>query len=164
MRTTISLLILAALVIFFPACEGEDADLDQAIVEKMVQEALAAQKAEQPEGVFIHISAGPDDPHRVLMPLQMAAMMSESRDVMVYFDIKGVEVVLKEAKDLTYAQFPSAQTQLQTLIDKGVTLQVCPGCLQAAGHAPEDVMAGVAIADKDKFFSFTEGRILTLDY
>jgi len=43
-------------------------------------------------------------------------------------------------------------------------MSVCPGCLEAAGHKPEDVMEGVRIAQKDQFFDFTEGRILTLDY
>jgi hypothetical protein len=40
----------------------------------------------------------------------------------------------------------------------------CPGCLKAAGKTEEDLADGVQIADKAKFFSFTKGRILTLDY
>jgi hypothetical protein len=38
------------------------------------------------------------------------------------------------------------------------------GCLKAAGKTADDLAPGVQIADKDKFFSFTRGRILTLDY
>lgn len=98
------------------------------------------------------------------MPLQMAVLMSESQDVMMYFDIDAVKVVVKDAADFTYAQFPSAQTQLQKLIEKGVPLHACPGCLEAAGYTPEDLMEGVQAAEKDKFFTFTKGRILTLDY
>jgi hypothetical protein len=33
--------------------------------------------AEKRDGVFVHISHGPDDPHRVLMGLQMARIMAE---------------------------------------------------------------------------------------
>ncbi|TVS10562.1 MAG: hypothetical protein EA424_25190 [Planctomycetaceae bacterium] len=40
----------------------------------------------------------------------------------------------------------------------------CPGCLKAAGKTAADLAPGVEIADKDRFFSFTKGRILTLDY
>ena len=116
------------------------------------------------DGVFIHITHGKDDPHRVLMALQMASLMSKDRDVLVYFDIKGVEVVLKDAKDFTYAHFPSSKQQLSTLPKKGVTLMVCPGCLKAAGKIPNDLTAGIEIADKNRFFSFTKGRILTIDY
>jgi hypothetical protein len=36
--------------------------------------------------------------------------------------------------------------------------------LKAAGRTPADLMPGVKVADKDAFFSFTRGRILTLDY
>jgi len=116
------------------------------------------------DGVFIHISHGSDDPHRVLMALQMASIMCEDRDVLVYFDIKGIDVVVKGAADLRYKQFPSSGQQLAALPEKGVTLMACPGCLKAAGRTPDDLASGVEVADKDRFFSFTKGRILTLDY
>jgi predicted peroxiredoxin len=120
--------------------------------------------AEPRDGVFIHITHGKDDPHRVLMALNMARIMSEDRDVLVYFDIKGVEVVLKDSKDITSAHFPSSKQQLSALSKKGVVLMVCPGCLKAAGKTSDDVAAGIEIADKGRFFSFTKGRILSLDY
>jgi len=37
-------------------------------------------------------------------------------------------------------------------------------CLEAAGCKPEDIMKGIQLAQKEKFFSFTKGRILALDY
>jgi predicted peroxiredoxin len=120
--------------------------------------------AQAGDGVFIHISHGKDDPHRVLMALNMATMMSEDHDVLVYFDIRGVEVVLKDAEDITYSHFPSSKTQLSALLGKGVSLLACPGCLEAAGKTPDDLAAGIKVADKAAFFSFTKGRILTLDY
>ncbi len=116
------------------------------------------------DGIFIHISHGQDDVHRVLMGLQMAVLMMDTHDVLVYFDIKGIEVVLKDARDMTFKQFPSAQTQLQKLIDNGITVMACPGCLKAFDKAPEDLREGVQVANKDAFFDFTEGRILTIDY
>jgi predicted peroxiredoxin len=116
------------------------------------------------DGVLIHVSSSPDYPQKVLMALKMAEIMSEDKDVLIYFDIKGVEVVLKESQDITCAQFPSSKTQLKKLIDKGVKVVVCPTCLQVAGKEAKDVMEGVKIANKDDFFTFTKGRILTLDY
>ena len=116
------------------------------------------------DGVFLHISHGVDDPHRVLMALSMAGIMAGSRDVLVYFDIKGIEVVLENAPDLTYSHFPASKAQLAKLLEMGVGVYACPGCLKAAGKTPEDLMPGVKLADKDAFFSFTKGRILTLDY
>jgi predicted peroxiredoxin len=114
--------------------------------------------------MFIHISQGPSEPHRVLMAMSMAAMMAEDHPVLVYFDIKGIDVVLKDAKDITYAHFTPSKAQLQNLLKKGVTVMACPGCLKAAGKTPADLAPGVKVADKKTFFGFTEGRIITLDY
>lgn len=128
--------------------------------------ALAnAEEAQPPrDGVFVHISRGYDDPHRLLMGLNLASMMAESRDVLVYFDIKAVEVLLKDAEDVTFAHFPSARTLLQKLRERGATLMACPGCLKVIGKTKDDLLEGVEIAEKDRFFTFTRGRILSLDY
>lgn len=135
------------------SCQGQDAN-------SQVEEASEAIK----DGVFIHISHGSDDPHRVLMGLMMAARMMETQDVLVYFDIKGIEVVLKDSEDMTFKQFPSTHTQLKKLINSGITVMACPGCLMAMDKKPEDLMEGVQVASKDAFFNFTEARILTIDY
>jgi predicted peroxiredoxin len=120
--------------------------------------------ADTRDGVLVHVTHGTDDPHRVLMALNMARMMSVDHPVLVYFDIKGVEVVLKDAKDITFATFPSSRGQVAALIEQGVTLMACPGCLKAAGKTPADLAPGVQVADKGKLFSFTTGRIIVLDY
>jgi predicted peroxiredoxin len=128
---------------------------------------LAATNAPVPQsrdGIFIHVSHGTDDPHRVVMALQMAELMQEQKDVLVYFDIKGVEVCLKDSKYIQYSYFPSAKAQIRQLLDRKVTIMACPGCLKAAGKTAEDLAPGIQIADKDKFFTFTKGRILTIDY
>ncbi len=122
--------------------------------------------AEEPtrDGVFLHISHGGGDAHRVLMALKMAEMMAADKDVLVYFDIQGIEVVLAEGEDITSDHFPNSHAQLATLQELGVPLFACPGCLKAAGKTPEDLAPGIQVAEKAAFFNFTEGRILTLDY
>ncbi|MBE9225053.1 DsrE family protein [Phormidium sp. LEGE 05292] len=116
------------------------------------------------DGVFIHVSHGTDNPQRLLMALTMADKMSEDKDVLIYFDIKGVEAVVNNSQDITFSDFPSSKTLLKKLADKGVKLQVCPTCLKAAGKTPADLMSGATIANKANFFNFTQGRIITLDY
>jgi predicted peroxiredoxin len=129
------------------------------------QLAVEPVAAEPPrDGVFIHISHGPEDPHRVLMALQMAQMMAQDREVLVYLDIHGIEVVLADAEDLSFGHFPSSRTQIAALLAAGVPVFACPGCLKAAGRTAEDLAPGVQVADKEAFFDFTDGRILTLDY
>lgn len=114
------------------------------------------------DGVFVHVSS--NDPHRVLMAMNMALMMAETNDVIMYFDISGIEVLLKDAPDLTYAHFPSSHTQLSKLLDAGIGIMACPGCLKAAGKTKDDLMPGIAVAEKERFFNFTKGRIISLDY
>jgi predicted peroxiredoxin len=127
-------------------------------VEKKITEAP------KKDGVFIHISHGPKDQHRVLMGLRMATIMSADKDVLVYFDIEGVAVVLKDAPEIIRGPFQSAEAQIQALLKEGVGMYVCPSCLEASGATPDQVIEGVQIANKEAFFDFTEGRILTLDY
>jgi predicted peroxiredoxin len=116
------------------------------------------------DGVFIHIQSGPDRPHNVLMGLRMAQIMAADRDVLVYFDIEGVHNVLKGAPDLKIDAIGSSHAILQDLVAHKVTLYACPGCLKALGKQPDQLMPGIALADKEGFFKFTRGRILTLDY
>jgi predicted peroxiredoxin len=116
------------------------------------------------DGVFIHITQGYDDPHRLLMPLKMATMMAQDKDVIVYMDIHAVNVLVKGSKDIEFADFESAHTYIKKLVDMNVGVYACPTCLKIAGFKPEDLIDGVQIAQKDKFFTFTKGRILTLDY
>lgn len=141
--------IILVLFIWLPSCSGEKAE--------------SRNERNANDAVFIHITHGSDDIHRLLMGLQMANIMSESRKVLVYFDIQGIEAVLKETKDLNFSHFPGSQSQLQILLARGVPLLACPGCLKASGHTPQDLLEGVEIANKDKFFSFASARILTLD-
>jgi predicted peroxiredoxin len=124
----------------------------------------AQQAGEVRDGVFIHLSHGAAEPHRVTMALRMAELMSEDKDVLVYFDIKGIEVVLKDAADVQYKEFPAAKAQLARLAERKVTLMACPGCLKAAGKTTADLAPSIQVADKKAFFNFTKGRILTLDY
>lgn len=116
------------------------------------------------DGVFIHISHGPEEPHRVLMALKMAELMAADRDVIVYLDIQGIEAVLADAENIEFSHFPSSHEQIPRLLELGVPVYACPGCLKAAGKGPEDLSDGIQVAHKEAFFDFTEGRILTLDY
>jgi intracellular sulfur oxidation DsrE/DsrF family protein len=114
------------------------------------------------DGVFIHVTS--NDPHRVVMALTMAVRMAEDKDVLVYCDIKGIDVLLKDGADISFATMGSSHGLLKTLFDKHVTVFACPGCLKAAGMTAADLMPGVKVAEKEAFFTFTKGRILTLDY
>jgi predicted peroxiredoxin len=146
---------LLFLLAIFVSCQ-QNVEKEEIITDKVAETIT--------DGVFIHISHGTDDPHRVVMALQMANIMSEDKDVAVYFDIKGIEVVLKNAENIEYPTFAGSLEQIEKLKEKGVLLMACPGCLNAAGKTSDDLMDGIMVAEKEKFFNFTKGRILSLDY
>jgi predicted peroxiredoxin len=122
-------------------------------------------KADKPrDGVLIHITESYDDPHRLLMPLKMATIMANDKDVLIYMDIEAVKILVKGALDITHPEFESAHNYIKQLSSMGVGIHACPTCLKVAGYKSEDLMEGIIIANKDKFFDFTKGRIITLDY
>jgi predicted peroxiredoxin len=129
-----------------------------------VESTPTVQEPTADAGVFIHICSGPADAHKVLMALKMADLMADDHDVLVYFDVAGVDVVLKDAPDITHRAFDSSKQLLDRLLKKGVPLYACPTCLAAAGKTQADLLPGVQIANKPAFFGFTNGRMLTLDY
>ena len=116
------------------------------------------------DGVFIHLSSGSENPHKVLMALTMELKMSEDHDVYVYLDIEAVNLVLTSAKSIEFPKFEASKILISKLIDKNVAISVCPLCLEVYNHTKFDLMKGIKPADKNDFFSFTNGRILTLDY
>lgn len=129
---------------------------------------LLAQDAPQTEkprdGIFIHITESYDNPHRLLMPLKMATIMAEDKDVLVYMDIDAVKVLVKGALDVSHPEFESALTYILQLSKMGVGIYACPTCLKVSGYSTDDLMEGILVANKDRFFDFTKGRILSLDY
>lgn len=116
------------------------------------------------DGIFIHITESYNDPHRVLMPLKMARMMAKDKDVLIYLDIHAVELVTKTSKDMEFADFDPLKKMLQDLIDAKVGIYACPTCMKISNIKPEDLIEGVKVAEKEKFFNFTKGKIITLDY
>ena len=116
------------------------------------------------DGVFIHISKGAGDTHDVLMALMLADKFSTSNDVLVFFDKQGIEMVTKDAPDLQMDPFDGSDEIFERLVDQGVTILACPACMQVSGIEESDLRKGVKVAEKEQFFDFTKGRILTLDY
>ena len=153
------ILVVFAMISCRQATENKSAN-DQRVMKTDSMKSCCAVK----DGLFLHISSGYDNPHKVLMALKMALMMSTDKDVLIYFDIKGVDLVVKTSKDMKFNDFPTLFELLDQLAAKKVTMMACPTCLKVAGYKPEDLRAGVTIAEKDKFFNFTKGRIVTLDY
>jgi len=99
------------------------------------------------------------------MALKMAVTMAEGqKDVFVYCDIEAVKVLSLTAKNVSMKGFPTLHELLTRLAELKVPIVACPTCMRIAGIAEQDLRTGVKVAQRDLFFSFTKGRILSLDY
>lgn len=117
------------------------------------------------DGVFVHVSQGAENPHKLLMAFKMAVTMAEGgKDVIMYCDIEAVKVLTSKAKDVSMKGFPTLQEQLRRLSELNVKVMACPTCMKVAGIEAADLRPEVQVAERDLFFSFTKGRILTIDY
>jgi predicted peroxiredoxin len=116
------------------------------------------------DGAFIHVSKGSGDTHDVLMALMLADKFSTSHDVLLFFDKEGIEMVVKGAPDLNMEPFESSEEIFARMVSRNIEILACPACLEVAGYTRDDLREGVSIAEKERFFDFTKGRILTLDY
>ena len=116
------------------------------------------------DGVFIQLSSGFENPQKVLMALTMAVKMADDHEVYVYLDINAVNIVLSSAKSIELPKYEASKILISKLIDKNVTVAVCPTCLEVANHTKFELMKGITFASKDDFFSFTKGRILSFSY
>jgi predicted peroxiredoxin len=127
--------------------------------------AEAQSQSNDKDGVFIHITHGAEGAHYLLMGLQMAVTMAEDgKDVLVYCDIDAVKVLPKSAEPIRFEQFKSSDELLNRLSELKVQVLACPTCMEIAHIDSTDLRPGVSVASKDLFFSFTQGRILSLDY
>ena len=94
----------------------------------------------------------------------MADIMATDKDILIYMDIDAVKLLTQDAEDIAYAHFTPLHESLQKLLDMGVAIFACPGCMRAHGLSPEELREGIQVAQKDKFFNFTRGNIVSLSY
>ena len=146
-RTKIYLVVILSLFLLIPIVNAQETVLHQ-----------------EKEGIFLHISTSYDNPHRLLMPLKMATLMAPEKAVLIYMDIEAVKILVKNSKDITHPEFESAHSYIKKLLEMGVEIYACPTCLKVAWYKIEELMDGIKPANKDRFFNFTKGRILSLSY
>lgn len=150
-------LLFIFLLLAFVSCKNTEAP---DIVELVKTEERGIVK----DGIFLHISSGYENPKKVLMALSLAVKMAESKDVCLFFDIEGVKLLTKTSEDIKMENYMSLHEAINKLIEQNVLIMACPMCTKAAGINPEDYKEGIILAEKDRFFNFTKGRILSLDY
>lgn len=115
------------------------------------------------DGLFVHIST--NEARKVLMGLSIALKMKEDKDVIVFVDAEAINAIIKGGDTYEMEGYEGSSTDMiQNLVKQGVAVMACPMCLKSYGKTKADLIDGIQMAQKEQFFGFTEGRILTLDY
>lgn len=146
--------VLTVFLVFFISCQNNP----ESEMSKLVK------PEKHKDGLFLHVSSGYDNQHKASMALSLAVKMSESHDVTLFFDIEGVKLLSKNSKDIQMDGYLTLHGAIDTLLKRDVPIMACPMCMVKAEIKKDDLRKGVVIAEKEKFFNFTKGRILTLDY
>ena len=51
---------------------------------------------------------------------------------MIYLDIDAVSLVIKDAQDIAYGYFTPLKESFANLLEMGVEIYICPGCMKIA--------------------------------
>jgi predicted peroxiredoxin len=117
-------------------------------------------------GYLFHLSSGPDEARRVLVPLTLAMMISnDGTPVQLFMDQEAVVVAHKDAEPISHPDFPkNSEELLNILVERGIGIAVCPLCMKGENMTKEDLRDGAVLFSPDKLSSFTDGRIITMDW
>lgn len=104
---------------------------------------LAAQTQRREGTLYMLITS--DDPWRVEAALTLATRAQEhGYRVVVHLHARGVKIANKHAHQAS-PELVNSQRQLQSLLQKGVKVYVCPGNSRRAGmKVPDDWISGVS--------------------
>ena len=117
--------------------------------------------------VFFSITTdGSTDPQRLDMALKLAGFaLDEKKTVFVFFNVKGVHVPAKTfPEDRKFQENATLKEQLQTLIDRGAVVHVCPICMKGLGVDKSQIIDGVQVTTRKELFARITGNTTVFTY
>lgn len=95
-----------------------------------------------------------EDPQSVDMAMKLAGFaLDEGRKVVLFFNVKGVTLPTTSfPDDFAFQKDQPIKQQLETLIDRGVDVHVCPVCMAPLGIKDSDLMAGANVTTRPSLF------------
>lgn len=122
----------------------------------------------QDSPIVVHIASGDprggyDELHRAHMAMSLAtAVQDAGRNVTVFLDVNGVNLGLQQPSFIVNG----TASMLQTFIENGGSVVVCPHCLMEAGYGAEDLMEGAQLASPEQqtMANVLSGDTIVIDY
>lgn len=100
-------LLLIAFLLTFTSCQNAE--------KPEIADLVKPSQQTVKDGVFLHISSGYENPKKVLMALNLAVKMVETKDVCLFFDIEGVKLLTKTAEDIQMENLMSLHEAINKL-------------------------------------------------
>lgn len=154
----ISIVLLGLLISLFFACQNNS--------KPNMSELAKMEGAQKPkDGIFIHICSGYNNPEKVLTALNLALGLSEINNVELFFDLDAVELLKKTSENIELQNFLSLHESLDSIIKNNIPIIVNTRSIKYSGIEQDQLIEGVTMIDDKKIlFSFTKGRIISLNY
>ncbi len=96
-----------------------------------------------------------ENPQAVDMALKLAGFsLDEGRRVALFFNVQGVLFPTKNFDaEAAFQDNEPLVTQLNSLIDRGADVHVCPVCMTAMNVDAADILAGAQVTTRPKLFA-----------
>ena len=106
------------------------------------------------------------NPQAVDMAMKFAGFaLDESREVFMFFNVKGVSVPSSQlTDDAAFQENAPVKEQLAQLIERGAKVHVCPVCMKALDVTAADLMTGAEVTNRAALFGAIERGTCVFTY
>ena len=102
----------------------------------------------------LNLTSGISDLHRTTMALDRARQaLDDGREVVVFLNVNAPELTKREVLSSHFGDNPPPGEMLQTLMQRGAQIHVCPMCMKALNLDRKELFDGVVITDHERFFT-----------
>lgn len=121
---------------------------------------------EDPPTLILNItSGGEEDPHAVTMALQLAGhALDEGRTTVLFFNVQGVRTPTVQFPDTVAFRDRPIKELLQSLMDRGAEVHVCPHCMAALEVDAEDLLPRAQVTDSGTLFGHMKSNTVVFTY
>ena len=117
------------------------------------------------EGVVIHLTKGPNNPDIVIIAMNLAIVMSEKQNVIVYLDCDGVKSFFSDSPDMNYGYYQSTLVAVRNLsVMDNVKILASKTSLRAASKSAENLIKGITAINDEELADLIKGNFFTIDY
>lgn len=115
--------------------------------------------------VVLNVTRGLEDIKAGSMALLLAGhALDDGRQVIVFLNVHGVKLADRDLSATLASHDKPVKQLLGDLIDRGVTVLVCPACMKAADMTAADLVPGARTASRQALFGPLDDQAIVFSY